>query len=94
MNWLSRLCLAFAMMATASAAHAANQAFSKFPDRSTPDAMIATFMNATDAIAARLEALEAARKRSQSSFYPQPSMAEMAEINLLKQQVLEWCCLP
>ncbi len=89
MNWLSRLCLAFAMMATANAAHAANQAFSKFPDRSTPDAMIATFMNATDAIAARLEALEAARKRSQSSFYPQPSMAEMAEINLLKQQVLD-----
>lgn len=89
MNWLSRICLVAAMLLTVAATHAQNSYVSTFPDRASPEALITTFMNATDGIAARLEALEAARRDSQSSFYPQPSRHELSEINMLKDQAVE-----
>lgn len=89
MNWLTRIFLAAAMMFSACAAHADTSAFAGFPDRSDPNALISTFMKAADEIAVRLEALEAARVRSRSSLYPQPSRSELAEMKLLQEQVIE-----
>jgi MscS family membrane protein len=89
MKYFSRLCMAVAMLLSTAAAHAEIAGFSEFPDRSIPSATLTTFMNAADGIALRLETLEAARLRSQSSFYPQPSRAEQSVLSLLKEQATE-----
>lgn len=83
------LLVAAIMMLAASPAHADNSPFTGFPDRSSPDAMISTFMQATDEIVTRIEALELARSRSHSSLYPQPTRNELAQLNLLQEQAIE-----
>lgn len=59
-----------------------------FPDRSTPQAAITTFLEAADYIAAQMERLEKERVSSHAWLYPQLPAAEAAIVEKMRQKML------
>lgn len=59
-----------------------------FPDRSTPQAAMKTFVDSADFIAEQMERLEQRRVNSQSWLYPQLPAADAAVVEKMRQRML------